>query len=119
MLDTVDTVDQIHSVTNLLQKISDCTGVLMTVLATVDEMATSYLSQPGSTGSAPPAHSAPASDQEDGVMNLVNTSASQGYSLPRDQPVQTYFTRTFLSESAAVNSENQNCVCFINHSLWR
>ena len=89
MLDTVDTVDQIHSVTNLLQKISDCTGVLMTVLATVDEMATSYLSQPGSTGSAPPAHSAPASDQEDGVMNLVNTSASQGYSLPRDQPVQT------------------------------
>ena len=47
----------------------------MTIMAT-----SAYLSQ--SQGSAPPA-----SDQEDGVMNLVNTSNSQGYSLPREQVV--------------------------------
>ena len=54
-------------------------------------MATSaYLSQGGP--------GAPSSDQEEGVMNLVNTSASQGYTLPREQVVRTavrflYFER--------------------------
>ena len=47
-------------------------------------MATSaYLSQGGP--------GAPSSDQEEGgVMNLVNTSASQGYTLPREQVVRTF-----------------------------
>ena len=44
------------------------------------DMATSaYLSQGG-----PPPNT---SDQEDGVMNLVNPAVSQGYSLPREQVV--------------------------------
>ena len=51
---------------------------LMTIMAT-----SAYLSQGGP--------GAPSSDQEDGgVMNLVNTSASQGYTLPREQVVRTY-----------------------------
>ena len=49
----------------------------MTIMAT-----SAYLSQGGP--------GAPSSDQEDGgVMNLVNTSASQGYTLPREQVVRT------------------------------
>ena len=48
---------------------------LMTIMAT-----SAYLSQGGP----------PTSDQEEGgVMNLVNTSASQGYTLPREQVVRT------------------------------
>ena len=45
----------------------------MTIMAT-----SAYLSQGGGP---------PSSDQEEGVMNLVNTSNSQGYSLPREQVV--------------------------------
>ena len=50
----------------------------MTIMAT-----SAYLSQGGP--------GAPSSDQEEGgVMNLVNTSASQGYTLPREQVVRTF-----------------------------
>ena len=58
-------------------------------------MATSaYLSQGGP--------GAPSSDQEEGVMNLVNTSASQGYTLPREQVVRTdNIGRILLSDHIA------------------
>ena len=47
------------------------------------DMATSaYLSQGGPPNS---------SDQEDGVMNLVNPAVSQGYSIPREQVVGLHF----------------------------
>ena len=54
----------------------------MTIMAT-----SAYLSQGGGP---------PSSDQEEGVMNLVNTSNSQGYSLPREQVVgfRTLFSYT-------------------------
>ena len=50
------------------------------------DMATSaYLSQGGPPNS---------SDQEDGVMNLVNPAVSQGYSIPREQVVGFSFRVT-------------------------
>ena len=62
----------------------------MTIMAT-----SAYLSQGGP--------GAPSSDQEDGgVMNLVNTSASQGYTLPREQVVRTdNIGRILLSDHIA------------------
>ena len=58
----------------------------MTVHDPVHDMATSaYLSQQGPPSNGP---GAGAGEQEaDGVMNLVNTNTSQGYTLPREQVV--------------------------------
>jgi len=61
----------------------------MTVHDTVHDMATSaYLSQQGPPSNGP---GAGAGEQEaDGVMNLVNTNTSQGYTLPREQVEMKY-----------------------------
>ena len=60
----------------------------MTVHDTVHDMATSaYLSQQGPPSNGP---GAGAGEQEaDGVMNLVNTNTSQGYTLPRERVVSS------------------------------
>lgn len=56
---------------------------------TVDMATSAYLSQAGSGPSpaAGPGPGAPSDQENEGVMNLVNTSASQGYTLPREQVV--------------------------------
>ena len=61
----------------------------MTIMAT-----SAYLSQGGGP---------PSSDQEEGVMNLVNTSNSQGYSLPREQVVGF---RTSISNAENLGTYN-------------
>ena len=70
----------------------------MTVHDPVHDMATSaYLSQQGPPSNGP---GAGAGEQEaDGVMNLVNTNTSQGYTLPREQVVGSTLKRRFLSSS--------------------
>lgn len=61
------------------------------------DMATSaYLSQGG-----PPPNT---SDQEDGVMNLVNPAVSQGYSLPREQVVGFLFRVTNITKHYHITS---------------
>ena len=53
---------------------------------TVDMATSAYLSQASPAGG--PGPGAPSDQETEGVMNLVNTSASQGYTLPREQVVK-------------------------------